>query len=65
MARDNTEDGGDFLFGKNEQQQQSTVYMKGDKVVVFCTETFSPAMFFQVEGESHPFRKSKINYISV
>ena len=56
MARDNAEDeGGDFIFGKNEQQQQSTVYMKGDKVVVFCTETFSPAMFFQVVGGSHPF----------
>ena len=25
MARDNAEDGGDFIFGKNEQQQQSTV----------------------------------------
>ena len=35
MARDNAEDGGDFIFGKNEQQQQST-YMKRGKVVVFC-----------------------------
>ena len=25
MARYNAEDGGDFIFGKNEQQQQSTV----------------------------------------
>ena len=56
MARDNAEDeGGDFIFGKNEQQQQSTVNIKGDEVAVFCTETFSPAMFFQVVGGSHPF----------
>ena len=54
MARDNAEDeGGDFIFGKNEQQQQSTVYMKGDKVVVFCTETFS--LQLQVVGRSNPF----------
>ena len=46
MARD----GGDFILGKNEQQQQLTVYMKGDKVVVFCTETFSPAMVLLGSG---------------
>ena len=61
MARDNAEDGGDFIFGKNEQQQQSTVYMKGDKVVVFCRETFSPAMFFQVVGGS-PVRYIDMTY---
>ena len=43
-------DGGDFILGKNEQQQQLTVYMKGDKVALFCTETFSPAMVLLGSG---------------
>ena len=51
MARD----GGDFILGKNEQQQQLTVYMKGDKMVVFCTESFSPAIYSHVVGGSHSF----------